>query len=518
MSILSSLGFKDEDSPKAKPVEETTEGVFTEEISADAQSIIEAAKGSMDFLAAIALPLVYRYAFPPIFLSIWNWLTDVAHRTRDFSQLAIGLPRGFGKTLVIKLFILYLILFTKKKFILITCETQTKANNIIADVMDALSEGNIRRIFGDWELGKETDRQDLKKFGFRGRAVILMGVGVDSSVRGITLKNERPDVMIFDDIQSRECADSQVQTDKLEREFMGTFMKAKSPHGCMFVFIANMYPTKWSLLRKLKYNPEWTSFIVGGILADGTSLWEELQPIEQLLKELKNDISMGRSEIFFAEVLNDETASSNYLIDLSKLPELPYTEGDIALGNYVIIDPATDKLGADDVSIGYFEIYNGLPVLRELIADKLSPGDTIRKTLEICLRRNCRLIAIESNAYQYTLKYWFNFIMSQLGLAGIEAVDIYSGSLSKNSRIIAMLRAYGKGDLFIDPSCRPLAHLQITQFNPLKRDNADGILDLLTYASRVLEVYGEYIQITNILEDQEFGNIEVLPPEITCPF
>lgn len=87
--------------------------------------------------------------------------------------------------------------------------------------------------------------------------------------------------MIFEDIQTREQADSQIQSENLEKWMVGT-VKTKSPHGCAFIFVANMYPTKWSILRRLKANTNWTKFIAGGILADGTSLWEDLQPIAQL--------------------------------------------------------------------------------------------------------------------------------------------------------------------------------------------------------------------------------------------
>jgi hypothetical protein len=266
-----------------------------------------------------------------------------------------------------KLFILYCILFTDKRFILIICENSSKAVNILSDIADMLNEENIKKTFGDWRLGIETDRQELKKFGFRGRNIILLAVGADSGIRGITLKNERPDVMLFDDIQSRECADSQVQSEALERWMVGTAMKAKSPRGCLFLFTANMYPTKWSILRKLKSNPNWIKFIAGGILANGESLWEDLQPINQLMKEYENDLSMGKPEIFYAEVLNDETASSNNLIDLSKLPALPYEDGDIPAGNFIIIDPSSGKINSDAVAIGYFEVYIGYPVLRELV-------------------------------------------------------------------------------------------------------------------------------------------------------
>lgn len=494
----------------------TPEVETTRSASFDANQIVDLAKNSLDFLAGLAMPLIYRYAFPPVFLSVWAWLLSYVHKQRDFSQLALGLPRGFGKTVLIKLFILYVVLFTSRKFVLILAENQSKANNILADVCDMLVESNVIAAFGDYRVGLETDRLDLKKFGFRGRNVILMA-GTIESIRGISLKNERPDVMIFDDIQSRVCAESEIQSTTLEREMVGTAMKAKSPHGCLFIFVANMYPTKWSILRHLKSNPNWIKFIAGGILADGTSLWEDLQPIKQLLREYENDSAMGKPEVFYAEVLNDETASANSLVDLSKLPALPYQEGDIPAGNLIIIDPASGKINSDHVAIGYFEVYDGYPVLREVISDRLSPGDTIEKSLRLALKYNCRLICVESVAYQSTLNYWFKFICEQRGIYGLECVEIHPGGHSKNSRILTMFKQLASGELFLHPSVRATVFLQIMQFNPLRRDNTDDILDLLAYVQRCIEMYGEFVVTMNQLIQQDNSSIQLIPEGVnTC--
>jgi hypothetical protein len=490
-----------------QPVQEIEESPVQEQ-TFKASEVEALAKESMDFLAALLMPTVFKYLFPSVFKSIWTWLISYVVKVRDFSQLAIGLPRGFGKTMVIKLFVCYCILFTKKKFILIICGTQTKANNIITDIMSMLSERNILNVFGDWKLGTETDRQDLKRFGFRGRNIILMGAGSQSDIRGITLENERPDVMIFDDIQTREEAESEQVSRNIETWMVGTAMKAKSPHGCLFIFIANMYPTKFSLLRKLKHNPTWIKFIAGGILASGESLWEELQPISQLVKEYENDLSMGRPEVFYAEVLNDENASVNNLIDLSKLPAYSIPEDEIHQGNFIVIDPATDKANADAVSIMYFEIHNALPVCKKIVEGRLSPGDTITESLKIALTKNCRVIAIEANAYQYTLKYWFEFICAQQGLIGIEAVEVYSGSYSKNSRILTMFKQLLAGEILIHPNCKAQVNSQISSFNPLKRDNTDGLLDCLTYGPKVMEMYGHLLLGGTIIEEQEFGSMK----------
>jgi len=506
--------------PKGFSPSSVAESPLIEEVSQIGASIDEIqalAKADLDFLAALIMPLVFKYTFPPVFKEgVWAWLLSYITQPRIFPQLALGLPRGFGKSTLMKIFLLYCILFTDRKFILVVAATAKLAENILSDVVDMLEEPNIIAVFGDWKLGVEKDTQALKKFGFRGRNITLAAAGAETSVRGLNIKNERPDVILMDDIQTRECADSQVQSESLESWMIGTLMKAKSPTGCMFLFVANMYPTKHSILRKLKNNSTWIKFIAGGILADGTSLWEELQPIKQLTSEFENDLAMGHPEIFYSEVLNDENVSANNLIDLSKLPATPHEDGDIPGGNFIIIDPATDKLGSDAVSIGYFEIHDAKPMLMKIEEGRFSPGETIRKSLTLALQHNCRLIACEANAYQYSLLYWFEFICEQMGIIGIEAVPIYSGARAKNARILEMFKAYAAGELYVHADAKLDVHMQITQFNPLKKDNTDGLLDLLTYAPRVVQEFAEFIIANNIIESQDFSAIEV--PEDNCCF
>lgn len=477
------------------------------EASFSVDEIYEAAKQDPDFLAALAMPEIFTYQWPPIFRGVWFWLLETVHKERNFDKLALGLPRGFGKSTVVKLFILYSILFTDRRFILIMAATATLAENIMSDVFDMLDEPNIKAVFGDWRLGSEKDTNAMKKFGFRGRNIICAAIGAGGSVRGLNLKNERPDVMVFDDIQSREDADSQEVSEKLYKWMLGTAMKAKSPKGCMTLFIANMYPTPHSILKKLKNNPEWIKFIAGGILQDGTSLWEELQPIKQLLAEYRADLASGHPEIFHSEVLNDENAAVSNLIDLNDIPPYPFQEDDIHGGNFIVIDPATDKANADAVSLGYFEVIEGKPVAREIVEGRFSPADTIRESLKLCSKHTCYNVFIESNSYQYTLKFWSEEICKQLGIEGITFTDIYSGKLSKNSRILTMLKAYASGDIVVHKSCESSVHSQIRGFNPLKTNNVDGVLDLLTYAIRVVDEYGALLAVHTIQGRQEFEEL-----------
>ena len=488
--------------------EATQEAVF------NTDQVKELAKNSLDFLAALALPSVFKYLFCRTFNMIWAWLITNVQLVREFPQLAIGLPRGFGKTMLIKIFVLYCVLFTRKKFILIICGTQTKANNILTDIASMLSETNIKKVFGDWQVGAQTERQDLKRFGFRGRNIILMAAGAQSDIRGITLENARPDLIIFDDIQTREDADSEIVSNNIETWMIGTAMKAKSPEECMYIFIGNMYPTKYSLLRKLKYNPTWTSFIAGGIVlnaetGEAESLWEELQPLKQLLREYENDAAAGRAEIFNAEVLNDENASVNRLIDITLIPADPYLD-ELHQGNFIVIDPSNDKANSDAVTITYFEVYDGKPVSKEIIEGRLSPGESNWEAIKLCHKYNCRLIAIEANAYQYSGLYWFNYQCTQYGISGIQCVPVYSGQKSKNSRIAEMFKRLMAGEQYLGKDTRVQVFNQITGFNPLKTNNVDGILDCITYAPKVLEENMEYITSVLDFNIQELHSIPIL--------
>lgn len=507
--MLERLGAAEVEIPQVAPIE--IEPETTQQAAFNSEEVIANAKASLDFLAALALPTVFKYFFPPIFLKVWEWLCAWANQVRAFPQLALGLPRGFAKTTVIKLFVLFCILFTKKRFILIVSETLPKAVSIVSDICSMLDEPNIKKIFGDWRVGIVTDRQEAKKFGFRGRTIIIKAAGAGTGIRGLNEDNARPDIMVFDDIQSREDAESQILATQLETWLYGTAMKAKSPEGCMFLFIANMYPTKWSLLRKIKKNPKWTKFIVGGILADGTSLWEGLQPIAQLLTEFENDLASGHPEVFYAEVLNDENACANNLIDLSRLPDEPFEWDEPAAGKFIIVDPAAKNAATSDaVSVGYFEVHNFLPALREVDEERMSPGESIRRALMMALKHGVRVVGVESTAYQATYAWWFNWVCQQYSITGIECVELYKTTQSKNASIMTMLKSYQAGEIFIHPDARAVAHLQMAEFRPLKRDNTDGVLDLLTYAPKMIELYSNLIEAYTIQEEQEWSAIPVL--------
>jgi hypothetical protein len=489
-------------------------GEYTEQelssVSLDAEQISAAAREDLNMLALLCMPDVFKYLFPPVFMAVWSWLLSYVHKERVFPRLALGLPRGFGKTAVIKLFVLYCIFFTGKRYIVLYCATVEKAQNILADVEHCLNNDTVKSVFGDWTAGLEKNTQNLKKFYFRGRPIVLQAAGVGTDIRGANIYGARPDVQIFDDIQKRENAESEVETAALKTWFYDTAIKTRSPFGCMYLFLGNMYATKYSLLRELARNPTWIKFITGAILDTGESLWEELYPLAQILDEYETDVAAGRKASFLAEIMNDETITASAQIDTGLIPQNKFQLEVLHQGNFVIIDPATARSGSDATGIGYCEIFDGTPVFKKVMHERMSPGQTIKNALTMCMENDCRVIFVEGNAYQSTLLYWFGVVCEELRLDGFTFEPIFSGSASKNSRILGMLPALLAGEIFMDDGIvRDLCISQIQQFNPAARKNVDELLDLLCYMIRITAEYGEFLATLSILGRQQIQDIPV---------
>lgn len=466
-------------------------------VGADRDQIIAAAKHDLNLFAAICLPDVYEFDFPAVFHAVWQMLTDGANKPISQERLAIGLPRGFGKTILLKLYATWLVVYSNRRFILTVCNTASLAEMFISDVADILDSPNVIRLWGDWKLSRTKDTQPLKKFAFAGRPVSLAALGSGSSLRGLNIKFVRPDVMIMDDMQAREEAQSPQVAEELLTWMLGTLLKANNKRRCQFVFVGNMYPFEGSILKKLKNNPAWTSFICGAILADGESIWPALRSVDDILDELENDISMGHPEIFYSEVMNDEEAGNKAGVDITKINYwlLDESDGGMPLepeAGFIIIDPSVGKKKNDKVGIGVVLIFSGVPVLWDLAVDAFNPKQQIEQCFKFASKYGLMAILVESVAYQATLVFWMEEAKQRFGLTGLRVLEIYPGINTKVSRILNALKQLcaQSGQLMLHPRVKSQVIHQIVHYNPLRQRNVDEILDILAYCYPAITQFG----------------------------
>lgn len=488
-----------------QPVENTTTGSFK------IAEVEAACKSNMNMLAGLCLPEVCTAPFPPVFLSIWLLITGALGRTRDFSKFAIGLPRGHGKTTVLKILIIYIVLFTNRRFILVTCASVTLAENVISDVADIMDSPNFRQIFGDWRASQETDRTDLKKFRFRNRDIILGAMGSGGRVRGLNIKNARPDVIVCDDVQTKDEAESEQVSKKLISWFVGTLMKSKSNTGCTYLYIGNMYrdiqiggsqsKLYTCILRNLQNNPSWVSWIVGALLKDGSALWEAVQPKKQLLEELENDTAMGQAEVFFSEVLNDPTCGGGSHFDFRKIPEFDVNpETDIEVGRFILIDPSLGKKTSDAQVVLEGSVYDGVPVVENIYIKQVSAPVLVEFCINLAVRKRIPLIMAENVAYQGSLLQWFTHHCQLHHIEGIAFRPVAPNGRKKNSRILDMFKHLMTGRIKINPRCLAPILSQIAAFDPMSTSNTDDILDTVAYVDDAMLLYPDLMLISDYLD------------------
>jgi len=475
------------------------------EISTSGAEAAALCRQALNFLGMLANPEEFVFGFPPFYLTLFTLLTAFKEKVERF---AIGIPRGFAKTTFIKLLCLWYILFSNRQFILIVGASEDLAVNTLSDICDLLDSLSIRKLFGNWRAVCEVDTQAQKVFTFRGRDLVLRAIGAGTAVRGINRKNKRPDVIIMDDVQKREIAENKELSDQLLKWVLGTLMKARSNSGCTYIYVGNMYPQN-CILDKLRTNPQWTSFVVGGILEDGTSLWEELRPVAELLEEYQSDLAMGHPEIFISEILNSTDMLPASGLDIHKIPLLPdyyqsiLDDGE-ADGSFIIIDPSSGKKSGDDCTINHYSIVDGKPVLDTILFGTFTPLETIQKAIELGIKNNTRLIAVEGVAYQSTLLFWFNHVCNEQGMTGFEFVDLSPKGQAKNTRIKRGLLGLLAGDIYLAPATRSLVLTQALEWNPMKIDNKDDIIDPIGYVDELLQNYGAAC-VKNIFDTESYA-------------
>lgn len=468
----------------------------------DRQQVLELARTELNIFAPLLLPEVCTLPFPDYYRSLYSDMLASLRKDRTFDKYGLGFPRGHCKTAFAKILAASAVANTPVRFILVVCANQDRAKDFIRDVCASLDEPNFRKVYGNWREDIRVDKAEFKQFMFQGRLVAIAAAGVGTSVRGFNVDNQRPDFILLDDAQTRECASSVAESKAMQEWFFATLMKAKSPKRCTYLYIGNMYrdvkitdQQYTCLLRNLQLSPYWRTYITGAILSDGTALWEDLQPILQLLEEYAHDYSQGQGEIFAAEVLNDPTYKPKTGLDPSKLCIRDAFDGELHQGNFIIIDPAGRKRKSDNTAVLYGKLFDGVPIAYEIHCAKMTPLQTIEYAVGVALRESCTVIGVEAVAYQETLIYWFELYCEQQNIQGLEIVPLTTGRASKNERILESFKQANGRELGFTRGALAVWLTAVTAFDAQRTDNRDDELDVVAYMPQMVFKYGNLMAL-----------------------
>lgn len=475
---------------------------FIEETELIENVVVEAnpdeayARGSVDinFFASLALPEVMLFALPSFYLICFQLLVTRKDADKDkILRFALGLPRGHAKTTFIKIIIAWLIAYDKIQYALVVAATSPNAENIISDINSIMGSPNMEAVYGSWHSNLFVNNSDTKRCMYHGRTVTLKANGAQTAVRGINIDNRRPDLILCDDMQTKENDASPTESKALLTWFVATLLKCIDTRGNrLIIYIGNMYSSE-CILKKLQESPVWTSLITGAILENGEPLWPELHSIESLMESFYHDESLGQTESWFAEVMNDPSNSFRTLlpnpIPLSDQEEIVADDG-----AFITVDPAGFRVSSDDNVIVVFKKFNNKAYAVDFSKDIIDPAELIRRTISFALKYGVTLIGIEAVAYQQTLCFWVSFFMRKLNITHIKVVELSPHGRSKEARIRQYIAEMYEGFYVIQcPILRREYAWQASLYKIGGKKNRDDLLDAVAYASDIRNQYWGYI-------------------------
>lgn len=201
------------------------------------------------------------------------------------TKLSVAAPRGYAKSTLLSFVLpLWCVCYGHKEFILLISETQRQAEDFLDDIKNELisNEKLVRdfpHVTGKGEFRWRQDDVVLRS----GARIYALGCG--GKARGRKHRGKRPDLILLDDVESRESVESETTRDKLWHQwFNKEVVKSGRTDGTTDIILIGTVLHEDSLLSKLldrNQSPDWERKRFKAVyrFSDNEELWEQWRHI-----------------------------------------------------------------------------------------------------------------------------------------------------------------------------------------------------------------------------------------------
>ena len=289
--------------------------------------------------------------------------------------VAIAAPRGHSKSTAITFaYVLAAVLFRERNYVIIISDTEGQATLFLNDIKRELIENeDIIQLFGIEKLEKDQETDIIIRMtdGHRFR---IQAKGSEQKVRGLKWRNQRPDLIVGDDLENDEIVMNPERRDKFRRWVNGALLPILSKGGVVRLvgtilhidsYLENRMPrlqNRYTIIDPLKiYSTNkigaWKSVKYRAHNEDFSAiLWPEMYD-EKWLKEKRADLVLqGQADIYNQEYLNypiDESRAMFRRPDLLPIDDKTLTlimQDKLPLHYYVGVDLAISQNKRADYS------------------------------------------------------------------------------------------------------------------------------------------------------------------------
>jgi len=196
------------------------------------------------------------------------------------SKLSVAAPRGYAKSTLLSFVLpLWVVCYERRDFILLISETQRQAEDFLDDIKNELQSNELLAEYFPHVCGKGEVRWRQDDVVLRSGSRIY-AIGCGGKARGRKHRGKRPDLILLDDVESRESVESETTRDKLWHQwFNKEVAKAGHTDGSTDFIVIGTILHEDSLLSKLldrDLSPEWERVRFKAVIsfADRMDLWD----------------------------------------------------------------------------------------------------------------------------------------------------------------------------------------------------------------------------------------------------
>jgi len=489
----------------------------------DVKEVLAECMKSTKLCAEIFFPERFFVKFSPLHDQIFD-LIDSGEQ-----KIVIAAPRGFGKTSIVGLAL------AAKKILFRMCHLYMHISmSFDAAVMqtenlkhELLSNKMVKALFPPIKTrGALGVDESFSKKAWVTSDCLIYPRGAGQQIRGILYHNNRPDMLVIDDLEDPETiANDEIRT-KTKVWFMADLVKATSrvKKDWQIVYIDTLKHED-SLLQHLLDSSDWASMVLEACDDDLNPTAPDFMSKEDLINEHRNHKEGGMLDVFYREFRNipisleDAVFKPEYFRyysedgDRIRVKRKDEEKDELIqsknLTNVILVDPAkTTKLQSAETAI----ICVGVDresrkiFVRDIVSAKMAPDQMYDEMFRLVTQYKAMVLAVEVTSLHLFIS---QPILNEMRVRGIFPIYLELKAVGhKENRVATLAPFYKLGYVHHNLNCCNKLEAQLLGF---PRSKLWDVMDALAYITVVMDKMAYYFDPEEMNDediDKEFLELE----------
>lgn len=349
----------------------------------------------------------------------WRWLWSIELDVKPDPDADVEVwSRGGAKSESAELGVVALGARRRRRYVLYVCDTQDQADDHVANIgalLESKSVSDHYPALGERRLGKYGNSRGWR----RNRLVTASGLvvdalGLDRSARGVKFEDDRPDLIVFDDLDGED--DTAVTTEAKIERITKKLLPAGAPSLAVLAiqnlvhpdsvfaqlvdgraeFLANRrvsgpIPAVRGLVTEQQHQPDGSS---RWVIVAGEPTWEG-----QSLEVCQSQIDLWGITAFLTEAQHEVTAKPGGMYDHVAFTHCEPHEVPDLIDTVVWVDPAVTDTDQSDSHACQCDGVSAEGVIYRLASweGRTSPEDSLRRAIRMALKYGCRKVGVETD-------------------------------------------------------------------------------------------------------------------------